>query len=119
MSEWQSLDSLKAAGQFPREVIVAAWNGEKYTVSQACAFEDGAFRWCWQIDLEDTVADDCFDVEFWQPLPEPPSKQNIAPQTYSHPAPGDRGGGRAESNEGDTLEGVIVHDDDTRGCAQS
>jgi hypothetical protein len=29
------------------------------------------------------------------------------------------GGGRAENNEGDTLEGVIVHDDDTRGCAQS
>lgn len=49
----------------------------------------------------------------WAHLSSAPSK------TYSHPAPGDRGGGRAENNEGDTLEGVIAHDDDTRGCARS
>jgi hypothetical protein len=45
-----------------------------------------------------------------------PSK---AGEVYSHPAPGDRSGGRSENNEGDTLEGLVVRDDDTRGCAQS
>src|SRR5687768_1037012 len=69
---WLSLEELKAGGVFPREVLVAAWNGEEYTVSQACAFEDGAFRWCWELDLDETIEDSCFDVHFWQPLPKPP-----------------------------------------------
>lgn len=42
-----------------------------------------------------------------------------ADKAYSHPTPGDRGGCRSENNEGDTLEGVVVRDDDTRMGAAS
>jgi hypothetical protein len=69
---WLHLDELKREGVFPREVLVAAWNGESYTISQACAFEDGSFRWCWETDLDETVSDDGFEIHSWQPLPDAP-----------------------------------------------
>jgi hypothetical protein len=40
-------------------------------------------------------------------------------RAYSHLAPGDRGDGRYENNEGDTLEGWVVGDDEHRGSGES